>query len=238
MSSTGATGSRPGRIFEPRGHRPARTFQGRIVTPIPGMRSTGRMLEQPSRANPIGDTAFRLGQWRVDPALNEISRDGTTVKLEPRTMRVLVFLAEHAGDVVSVNQLLDAVWKDLVVTQCSVYQAVASLRRALGDDPKSPSYIANVPRRGYRLVAPIEADAKPQDPQRLTAETPAENELLEEQAPVKNQLPPVPSAKPDPGEVAKRRGGLRHGLILIALLVLVRGLWWFFSYPGGEHPRA
>src|SRR6516165_10559101 len=172
MSSTGATGARPGRIFEPRGHRPARTFQGRIVTPIPGMRSTGRMLEQPSRANPIGDTAFRVGQWRVDPALNEISRDGTTVKLEPRTLRVLVCLAERAGEVVSVNQLLDTVWKDLVVTQHSVYQAVAALRQALGDDPKAPTYVANVPRRGYRLVATIEEDAKTQDPERLPAESP------------------------------------------------------------------
>ena len=196
------------------------------------------MLEQPSRANPIGDTAFRLGQWRVDPALNEISRDGTTVKLEPRTMRVLVFLAEHAGDVVSVNQLLDAVWKDLVVTQCSVYQAVASLRRALGDDPKSPSYIANVPRRGYRLVAPIEADAKTQDPERLPAESPPETELIEEQAPVKAELQPVPSPTSEAGEVAKRRSGLRYGLILIALLMMAGGVWWFFSHLGRERPRA
>ena len=53
---------------------------------------------------------LRIGTWRVDPALDEISKDGTTVKLEPRTMRVLVCLAEHAGQVVSVDQLLDQVW--------------------------------------------------------------------------------------------------------------------------------
>ncbi|HEV7443804.1 MAG TPA: transcriptional regulator, partial [Steroidobacteraceae bacterium] len=98
---------------------------------------------------------LRIGAWRVDPALDEISRDGTTAKLEPRAMRVLVCLAEHAGQVVSVDQLLDAVWKDVVVTPDSVYQAVAGLRRALGDDTKEPAYIANVLRRGYRLVAPV-----------------------------------------------------------------------------------
>jgi transcriptional activator of cad operon len=97
---------------------------------------------------------LRIGAWRVDPALDEISKDGVTVKLEPRAMRVLVCLAEHAGQVVSVDQLLDAVWKDVVVTPDSVYQAVAGLRRALGDDTKEPAYIANVLRRGYRLVAP------------------------------------------------------------------------------------
>src|SRR3977135_4133669 len=98
---------------------------------------------------------LRIGAWRVDPALDEICRDGTTVKLEPRAMRVLVCLAEHAGQVVSVDQLLDAVWKDVVVTPDSVYQAVAALARALGDDTKEPAYIANVLRRGYRLVAPV-----------------------------------------------------------------------------------
>jgi TolB-like protein/DNA-binding winged helix-turn-helix (wHTH) protein/predicted TPR repeat methyltransferase len=98
---------------------------------------------------------LRVGDWRVDPALDEISRDGATLKLEPRAMRVLVCLAEHAGQVVSVDDLLDAVWKDVVVTPDSVYQAVAGLRRALGDDTKKPVYIANVLRRGYRLVSPV-----------------------------------------------------------------------------------
>jgi transcriptional activator of cad operon len=106
-----------------------------------------------------GNAAFCLGEWRIDPALDEISRDGKRVKLEPRTMRVLVCFAERPGEVVSVNRLLDVVWKDLVVTPYSVYQAVAALRRALGDDPKDPTYIANVVRRGYRLVAPVEVAA-------------------------------------------------------------------------------
>jgi TolB-like protein/DNA-binding winged helix-turn-helix (wHTH) protein/tetratricopeptide (TPR) repeat protein len=101
------------------------------------------------------DKVLRIGAWRVDPALDEISRDGATVKLEPRATRVLLCLADHAGQVVSVDQLLDAVWKDVVVTPDSVYQAVAGLRRALGDTSKEPAYIANVLRRGYRLVASV-----------------------------------------------------------------------------------
>lgn len=98
---------------------------------------------------------LRIGVWRVDPALDEISKDGTTVKLEPRTMRLLVYLAEHAGEVVSVDQLLDQVWKGVVVTPNSVYHAVAALRRVLGDDTKDPTYIVNILRRGYRLVAAV-----------------------------------------------------------------------------------
>jgi transcriptional activator of cad operon len=105
--------------------------------------------------NPQDNSILRIGAWRVDPALDEISKDGHAVKLERRSMQLLVYLAEHAGQTVSVEQLLDQVWAGVVVTSGSVYQAVASLRRLLGDDTHEPTYIANVPRRGYRLVAPV-----------------------------------------------------------------------------------
>jgi len=186
----------------------------------------------------LRDAPFRIGQWRVDPALDEISREGTTVKLEPRTMCVLICLAEHEGEVVSVDQLLDRVWTGLVVTQFSVYRAIAILRRALEDDPRDPTYIASVPRRGYRLVAPIEADTKRQEAPQLPAEPPAETELPKRQAPVKDELQPAPSTTSDAGAVAKHRIAVRYGLILIALLLLAGGLWWFFSYPARERARA
>src|SRR5579872_6172996 len=108
---------------------------------------------------------LQIGEWRVDPSLDQITRDGRAVKLEPRAMGVLMCLAEHAGQVVTVDQLLNAVWKDVVVTPDSVYQAVAALRKALGDDTKAPAYIANVVRRGYRLVAPVAPVAPAVEPQ-------------------------------------------------------------------------
>ena len=117
---------------------------------------------------------LRIGAWRVDPAFDEISRDGTSVKLEPRTMRLLICLAEHAGQVVSVEKLLDVVWTGVVVTPNSVYQAVAELRRVLSDDPKEPSHIVNVLRRGYCLVAPVapwvDPSAAPSEDSLATAE--------------------------------------------------------------------
>ena len=103
----------------------------------------------------FGSTSLRIGAWRVDPSLDEISTDGKTIKLEPRAMRLLVCLAEHAGQVVSVEHLLREAWKDVIVTPDSVYHVVTALRRTLADDSKDRSYIATVPRRGYRLVAPV-----------------------------------------------------------------------------------
>src|SRR5215469_2210301 len=70
-------------------------------------------------------------------------------------MRLLLYLAAHRGRVVDVQQLLDEIWPNVVVTQSSVYQAVLQLRRILGDDTEHPSYIENVPRRGYRLIATV-----------------------------------------------------------------------------------
>ena len=102
-----------------------------------------------------GKAVLRVGAWRVNPGTGEISRKGETVRLEARAMLLLLCLAEHAGEVVSIDELLNRVWSEVIVSPDSVYQAVASLRRQLGDDPKQPSYIATVPRLGYRLVATV-----------------------------------------------------------------------------------
>jgi transcriptional activator of cad operon len=98
---------------------------------------------------------LRIGAWCINPASGQISRNGETARVEVRTMRLLLCLAEHSGEVVSIDDLLNHVWSGVFVNQDSVYQAVASLRRLLGDDPKQPTYIETVPRLGYRLVATV-----------------------------------------------------------------------------------
>lgn len=104
---------------------------------------------------PPNKTILHIGDWRVDPGSGEISRNGETVRLEVRTLRLLMCLAERAGQVVSIDDLLTQVWPGVTVSQDSVYQAVTSLRRQLGDDPKQPAHIATVPRLGYRMVAAV-----------------------------------------------------------------------------------
>jgi len=104
---------------------------------------------------PSRPTILRIGEWRVDATSGVIARNGATIRLEARTMRLLLYLAEHAGQTVSIDDLLDQVWSGITVTSDSVYQAVASLRKQLGDDPKQPTYIATVPRLGYRMIAPV-----------------------------------------------------------------------------------
>lgn len=110
-----------------------------------------------SRDSPTGMQArpFRVGRWRADPATDTLWLDGREVKLEPRTMRLLVALAERPGEVCSSQALLGKVWAGLVVTGHSLYQAIGELRAALKADASTAEFVANVPRKGYRLVAPV-----------------------------------------------------------------------------------
>jgi TolB-like protein/DNA-binding winged helix-turn-helix (wHTH) protein/tetratricopeptide (TPR) repeat protein len=106
---------------------------------------------------PTGNSegAVQIGEWIVNPSLDSVSKGTETQKLEPRTMRLLMCLANSAGEVVSVDRLLTEVWAGVVVGSASVYQAVSQLRKLLGDMDPEPTYIATVPRKGYRLIAPV-----------------------------------------------------------------------------------
>ena len=79
------------------------------------------------------------------------------VHLEPRVMDLLVYLAHHQGEVLSRETLIDGVWQTQFVGEAALRNAVAALRRALGDSADSPGYIETITKRGYRLIAPVTA---------------------------------------------------------------------------------
>jgi DNA-binding winged helix-turn-helix (wHTH) protein len=79
-------------------------------------------------------TVLRIGDWCVSPASGQIARNGQSVRVEARMMRLLICLADRAGEAVSIDELLEQVWTGVIVAPDSVYQAVALLRRLLGED--------------------------------------------------------------------------------------------------------
>ena len=99
---------------------------------------------------------FRISGCLVAPDLDELQRDGQRVRLEPKAMEVLAFLASRPGQVVSRDELLATVWPGVVVDDDALTQAVAKLRKALGDDARSPSYVETIAKRGYRLIARVD----------------------------------------------------------------------------------
>jgi TolB-like protein/DNA-binding winged helix-turn-helix (wHTH) protein/Tfp pilus assembly protein PilF len=160
------------------------------------------------------DGAVQIGEWIVNPSRDTISKGAETQKLEPRTMRLLMCLANCAGEVVSVDRLLTEVWTGVVVGSASVYQAVSQLRKLLGDVDPNPTYIVNVPRKGYRLIAPvrkIEASSEIA----AAAETPVAGTRVVE--------PPI--VVPAPASRKRTVTRLVLGAVLIALLATGALLW-------------
>ncbi len=98
---------------------------------------------------------FQVADWLVEPDLNRITKEGKTVRIEPKVIEVLVFLAEHAGEVLSQKEIIRKVWAGTYVSGAVLLYSVSSLRRAFGDDPGNPRIIQTIPRRGYRLIAPV-----------------------------------------------------------------------------------
>ena len=103
----------------------------------------------------LSTSPLRIGAWRVDPSSGSITRNGETIRLDVRAMRLLLCLAGRPGQVVSIDDLISNVWGEVAVSPDSVYQALTSLRRQLGDDSRQPAYIETVPRLGYRMIAPV-----------------------------------------------------------------------------------
>ncbi|HEX6396720.1 MAG TPA: winged helix-turn-helix domain-containing protein, partial [Steroidobacteraceae bacterium] len=125
----------------------------------------------------IANHPLKIGDWLVDPRDDSLARGAERVKIEPRTMRLLMRLAQSPGTVISQEELLESVWTGVVVGTASIYQSMSQLRKVLGDSDDPPRYIETVARKGYRLVArvstpPAVLPARDAPPAGVSPETP------------------------------------------------------------------
>jgi TolB-like protein/DNA-binding winged helix-turn-helix (wHTH) protein len=98
---------------------------------------------------------FKVGDWLVSPALNQISGSGKSSRVEPKAMQVLVHLAGNPG-VVNKDQLISAVWPDVFVSDDVLPGCVSALRKAFNDSARNPQVIGTIHKGGYRLLQPVE----------------------------------------------------------------------------------
>ena len=99
---------------------------------------------------------FWLGPWKVEPLRGAITgANGLTIHLGLKVMDVFVYLAEHADEMVSRDEILEKVWAGNDAADELLTGAVSDLRHVLHDDPGDPNYIETVPKRGYRLIGQI-----------------------------------------------------------------------------------
>ncbi len=109
---------------------------------------------------------FRFGPFVADRHAYRVLRAGEVVELTPKLLDLLFHLLDHAGSLVTKEQLLDTLWPGANVTENALSQAVSDLRHALDDDAGAPKFIRTVARRGYRFIAPVETlDSHPAGPE-------------------------------------------------------------------------
>ncbi|NUT76098.1 transcriptional regulator [Pseudomonas sp. C1C7] len=101
------------------------------------------------------EKAVHFGPYRIYPAQRLVMEADQPLRLGRRAMDILLILLEHAGNVVSKQQLMAAVWPDTVVEEINLRVHMAALRKALGDGQAGQRYIVTVAQRGYSFVAPF-----------------------------------------------------------------------------------
>lgn len=154
----------------------------------------------------VNNQCFYLNDWWVCPAEGDLVRDDVTIHLEPKAMDVLVYLALHAGRVVSREELEREVWHGAIVGYDAVTNTIIKLRKALQDNSRSPRFIATVPKKGYQLI--VTPDFKSEI-----------SKVVRQEA-----LSPVPTdvsslSKDDTSHSVRTRNNVNRRIIALALLL-------------------
>lgn len=102
---------------------------------------------------------FSFGPFTLDAASYRLRRGTEEVPLSPKLLDLLLHLLKRPGTLVTKEELFEAIWPDVNVTENALTRAISEVRQALGDDPGSPAYIQTVARRGYRFIGSVTTDA-------------------------------------------------------------------------------
>src|SRR5436305_3574605 len=105
-----------------------------------------------------------FGPFELRSDSGELLRDGLNVKLPPQPFRVLLMMASRPGELVSRDDIREALWSDGTTVEFdqSLNFCIRQIRAALADDARRPEYIETLPKRGYRFIAPVLCITRPQ----------------------------------------------------------------------------
>ncbi|MBI3304076.1 MAG: winged helix-turn-helix domain-containing protein [Deltaproteobacteria bacterium] len=118
------------------------------------------------------ETSLQFAGFRLEPDNARPWRGAHAIKLKPKAFAVLHYSVEHAGQLVTKDELWQAVWPDVTVSDDVLTARVRDIRKALGDDPKTPRLIETVHRRGYRFIASITTSPQPVQSSRFKVSNP------------------------------------------------------------------
>jgi Tol biopolymer transport system component/DNA-binding winged helix-turn-helix (wHTH) protein len=101
---------------------------------------------------------FRISEWTVQPQINSLRKGDEVYHLEPKVMQVLVELASAPNETLTRDHLIETIWPGTFVSDHVLTRCISELRRVLNEDARAPKFIQNVPKVGYRLIAPVEPE--------------------------------------------------------------------------------
>lgn len=101
-------------------------------------------------------SCFTFGEFLLDVAERRLTRNGVVVPLTPKIFDTLLLFVENPGHLLEKDELMKRLWQDTFVGEETLARNISTLRRALGESSESQSYIATVPKRGYRFVEKVQ----------------------------------------------------------------------------------
>jgi TolB-like protein/DNA-binding winged helix-turn-helix (wHTH) protein len=146
----------------------------------------------------------------LDTTNHLLWRNGDRVPITPKAFDVLAYLVEHAGRVVTQDEILEVVWSETYVNPEVLRKYILEIRKVLGDRSGNPEFVETLPKRGYLFVAPVTDESTFESPDVLTSHP------IEEH---------VPEERVEPARAASEResslGKHRHWKLAFTLMVVV-----------------
>lgn len=167
---------------------------------------------------------YEFGPFRVDPDKQILLRDDQPVPITSKAFETLLILLRNSHEVVSKENLIQALWPDAVVEDSNLSQNIFMLRKALGDSPEARRYILTIPGRGYRFVSDVRVVG--QDTHALMFASRTRSQVVIEQT--EDEAIEAPAALPAPEGTEDSRKNyvdLALVIVLIALAAAALGPW-------------
>jgi len=175
---------------------------------------------------------FRFGLFEADAANGTLMRNGVRIRIQDQPFRVLIFLLERPGGIVTREELRQRLWPEgtYVDFDGSLNVILKKLRAAIDDDSENPRFIETVPRRGYRFIAPVTSERKPQpvvpEPPQASGEAVPRTE---------KDVEPAEPAQVGPSKLveARQRFLIIYGSSATVIVLLISAAWlaWHFKSP-------